>query len=391
MASARRHLAHVCVLAITAAALASCGGSGAVKPAAATGVAGPSEVTAEPVSSAGQNPFTAPAGKDMKGLTPPPGVTAASGPPTYQGSLPGLYGGTLNYATCDAAKLVSFLEANPDKAAAWAGVLGISTTQISSYVSHLTPVLLRTDTRVTNHGYANGRATTLQSVLEAGTAVFVNRYGEPVVKCYCGNPLTPPTLYQAPVYVGPRWTTFETTHVTIIRQSIKIIRIYTLYDPATQKTFERPAGTSGTGDLPAGITNLPPAMAAPATPPSTPGTPPPTSAQPPSGTPPTQTPSPQQQTEQPAANFSPNPGHQGDNFVLSASGFRPGAHLDVTLTRPDGVVEHYTIDVASDGSGSHTFTNTHNVVTGTYNATVANPATGAQAQASLQVQPSGGP
>lgn len=166
-----------------------------------------------------------PAGKDVAGLSPPPGATAAGGPPTYQGSLPGLYGGTLNYATCDAAKLVSFLQANPGKVAAWAGVLGIPTTQIGAYVSHLTPVLLRTDTRVTNHGYANGHATTLQSVLQAGTAVFVDRYGQPVVKCYCGNPLTPPTLYQAPVYVGPRWTTFDTCHITIIRQSIKVIRI----------------------------------------------------------------------------------------------------------------------------------------------------------------------
>jgi hypothetical protein len=40
---------------------------------------------------------------------------------------------------------------------------------------------------------------------------------------------------------------------------------------------------------------------------------------------------------------------------------------------------------------SHTFTGTQDVVTGTYNATVANSATGAQAHTSRQVLPGGGP
>ena len=44
---------------------------------------------------------------------------------------------------------VFFLEQNPNKAAAWATTLGIQTTQIRDYVSGLTAVLLRTDTRVT--------------------------------------------------------------------------------------------------------------------------------------------------------------------------------------------------------------------------------------------------
>src|SRR5205085_2392504 len=156
-----------------------------------------------------------------KGLKPPAAARSTSGGPArYVASLPGLYGGTRNYSSCDARKLVGFLKQNPSKAAAWASTLGISTGAIPHYMSELTPVLLRTDTRVTNHGYVNGVADPIQSVLEAGTAVFVNRYGEPVVKCYCGNPLTPPVLYREPVYIGPRWTGFSTTHITIIQQSI---------------------------------------------------------------------------------------------------------------------------------------------------------------------------
>src|SRR3954468_12438592 len=290
-----------CLAALAAAAaLAACGGGSNAKTTA--GVQGASEIMAEPVSSAGDNPFTAPAGKDMSGVKPPPKAVSTSGPATYRGSLPGLYGGTRDYATCDAHKLVNFLEHEPSKAAAWAGVLGISVTRIRTYVHHLTPVLLRVDTRVTNHGYVNGRATVIQSVLQSGTAVFVNKYGEPVIKCYCGNPLTPPILYREPVYIGPRWSGFSTTHITIIKQSITIIDTFTLYDPDTGTTFKRPAGTDGTSDTSTNQ-NLPPQMNPSTTPPSTPTpTPQPTPQQP------------QQQPENPSASFSPNPGRQGDTF-----------------------------------------------------------------------------
>jgi hypothetical protein len=31
---------------------------------------------------------------------------------------------------------------------------------------------------------------------------------------------------------------------------------------------------------------------------------------------------------------------QGDTVTLTASGFAPGASLQITINRPDGVVEH---------------------------------------------------
>jgi hypothetical protein len=106
-------------------------------------------------------------------------------------------------------------------------------------------------------------------------------------------------------------------------------------------------------------------------------------------TPPDTTPS-QPQSENPRADFSPNPGQQGDTFTLAVFGFAPGANLEFTLVRPDGHVEHYTITVGSDSGGVHTFPGDPNVITGTYNATVRNPATGATAHASVQVLPRGG-
>ena len=166
--------------------LAACGSSNKA------GVAGPSEVALQPVSKAGANPFMPPVGKDMAGVMPPSvaATQTGGGLPTYNADLPGLCGGTRNYSACDASKMVVFLEQNPAKAAAWASTLGIQTTQIRDYVSGLTAVILRTDTRVTNHGYINGVADAIPAVLEAGTAVLVDKYGRPVVKCYCGNPLT---------------------------------------------------------------------------------------------------------------------------------------------------------------------------------------------------------
>jgi hypothetical protein len=225
--------------------LSSCGGSSS-KPA---GVKGSSEVTAQPVSSSGANPFTAAVGTDTSGVKPPPasaGAGGGGGPATYSGSTPGLYGGTRNHHSCDAAKLIIFLEQNPGKAAAWAQTLGIQTSQIRDYVNGLTAVTLRTDTRVTNHGYVNGRANPIQAVLEAGTAVFVDKYGRPVVKCYCGNPLTPPELLTTPTYVGPMWSGFDASHITIINQSTTIINVFTIYDFDTGKTFSLTPGVNGT-------------------------------------------------------------------------------------------------------------------------------------------------
>src|SRR3982751_4816858 len=97
------------LLTTVAVALAACGGGGGGSSSnSASGVKGASEITAEPVSSAGSNPFTAPAGKDMSGVKSPQKATATTGPATYRGSLPGLYGGTRDYATCDAHKLINF-------------------------------------------------------------------------------------------------------------------------------------------------------------------------------------------------------------------------------------------------------------------------------------------
>ncbi|MCZ0997978.1 hypothetical protein O1M63_07095 [Streptomyces mirabilis] len=113
------------------------------------------------------------------------------------GDAPGLYGGTRNVASCDVEKQITALRADPSKNAAFASVLGIQPSAVPGYLRTLTPVQLRADTRVTNHGYRNGSATTYQAVLQAGTAVLVDDRGVPRVRCACGNPLTPPAAQQS--------------------------------------------------------------------------------------------------------------------------------------------------------------------------------------------------
>jgi hypothetical protein len=243
------------------------------------------EVKVEPVNTAGNNPFMPSVGTDQSNVTPPAGATSSNqNVASYSGDTPGLYGGTRNIASCDPAKMVAFLEANPDKGSAWADVVGIAQSDIRSYVSTLTPVILRTDTYVMNHGFENGRATDIPAVLQAGTAVLVDKYGEPVAKCYCGNPLTAAHVYTSPRYYGPRWPTFTPTSVTVIVKTTVVINTFTLVDPATGNSFSRPAGTTGNrdGDAP-GKTPPPPTTTVPPTTTAPPTTTTPTTSPPPSG------------------------------------------------------------------------------------------------------------
>jgi hypothetical protein len=216
------------------------------------------EVFTEPISSS-QNPFSPPVGQDGN-VTP----VQQGGNTTQTGGQPGLYGGTMQQGTCNRTQLVTFLQQNPDKGAAWASTLGIPPDQIATYVQRLTPVLLRSDTRLTNHGFKNGKATSFQTVLQAGTAVLVDDKGDVVTKCYCGNPLTAPLSYP-PVYTGPRWPGFSPNNLTVIKQNVTVINIFILIDIRTNQPFERPAGTDGGQDTPGGGGAQTPSTTTPAT------------------------------------------------------------------------------------------------------------------------------
>ncbi|MFC1432046.1 DUF6777 domain-containing protein [Streptacidiphilus sp. N1-3] len=172
---------------------------------------------------------------------------AAHGTSQVQGSTRGLYAGTQQLSSCDTAQLSSYLGSHPDQARAWAGAQGIAPSSIGSYLRTLTPVVLRLDTRVTNHGYAGGVATTFQSVLQTGTAVLIDSHGLPRMRCACGNPLLAPSSTKA-AYTGPAWTSFQAASVVVVVPSVTRVTAVVLFDSRHRSWFERPVGSSGHTD-----------------------------------------------------------------------------------------------------------------------------------------------
>ena len=206
-----------------------------------------SQTVGDPVASTSTTSTTAPA---EPATTTAPVTLPAGANSTVAGDTPGLYGGSQNKAVCDATKMAAFLKGHPDEAAAWAGVLGIKTADIENYIALLTPTTLRTDTAVTNHGFKNGKATTVPAVLQAGTAVFVNDRGVPVVKCNCGNPLTPPASRSNATFSGSSWKGFSPRSVATVRRSPDRLNDVVLVNITNNTAFTRPVGTDGDADVP---------------------------------------------------------------------------------------------------------------------------------------------
>ena len=204
----------------------------------------PNRVRAEPVGLAGDDPFMPAVGDDLSGVVAAPGSGG-----TAVGGTEGLYGGTRRTGSCDAAAVVAFLAAHPDQGRAWAQVQGIAPEQVPAFVAGLTPVVLRTDVAVTNHGFANGSATVVPAVLQAGTAVLVDARGVPRVRCACGNPLTEPTPVAAPRYTGGTWPGLQPGAVTTVTAAPAPLARFTLVDPLTGAAFDRPVGTAGASDV----------------------------------------------------------------------------------------------------------------------------------------------
>ena len=73
---------------------------------------------------------------------------------------------------------------------------------IAAYVRSLDVRVLSAPVNVLNHGYnpATGAAYEIDAVLDAGTAVLVDKNGDVRTRCYCGNPIKPkpPTGHMPP-------------------------------------------------------------------------------------------------------------------------------------------------------------------------------------------------
>ncbi|MFN0029701.1 MAG: DUF6777 domain-containing protein [Acidimicrobiales bacterium] len=212
---------------------------------------GRGEIFLEPAGSLGRDPF-------LDALrSPVPTVVLArdllpedrqQGTASMSGGTVGLYGGTLDDSLCDREQMISFLGANSGQGRAWASVQGITFEQIPSYIRGLTPMQLRIDTRVTNHGYRDGDALALQSVLQAGTAVLVDQYGVPRARCACGNPLLAPEPVEDARFVGDPWKDFDSDGLVRVTPATESVRVFVLHNAATGGLFDRPVGTDGSED-----------------------------------------------------------------------------------------------------------------------------------------------
>ena len=176
----------------------------------------------ETVNTAGESPWTSPLtttrlSADSASL--PPGVHTLDVTRVVSGDQAGLYGGQADVAVCDRDRMVTSLDEDPAKTAAFREVTGAS--DIREFSNTLSPVVLTKDARVTNYGYKNGTAYSYQSVLERGTAVFIDQHGVPRVRCESGSPLTEPDGNIQPQFAGTPWTNFNQDNVVTIQKTAK--------------------------------------------------------------------------------------------------------------------------------------------------------------------------
>ncbi|WP_369174259.1 DUF6777 domain-containing protein [Streptomyces sp. R28] len=210
-----------------------------------------SDVFLQPAADQGPDPFTdstatSTVARSPLTRTPRQARPGRAGLRSLSGETPGLYGGTRGAASCDVLRQIDRLTADRARGRVFARTAGISQASIPGYLRGLTSVVLRADTRVTNHGFRDGRETGYQSVLQAGTAVLVDSRGVPRVRCACGNPLAPPVgLRGKPGTSGRAWSGYRPNQVIVVAPTPQVITDITIIDIADSTWIERPIGHRG--------------------------------------------------------------------------------------------------------------------------------------------------
>ncbi|MEU6890614.1 DUF6777 domain-containing protein [Streptomyces sp. NPDC046557] len=227
------------------------------------------EVHLQPVGSAGPDPFTtSTATGESAPAQPPLPNQSGRGIRTVNAATPGLYGGIQRLGSCDVEHQSSLLTADNAKAGAFAGASGVDQDKIGDFLRDLTPVVLRADTRVTSHGFQDGRASAFQSVLQAGTAVLVDGHGMPRVRCGSGNPLSAPRAPKGnPVIKGEPWNGYQANQVIVIEPTVQQLEHLVLVNLADNTWLERKTGDDGAQDTtPQGMPPYDPAESIPSGP-----------------------------------------------------------------------------------------------------------------------------
>lgn len=252
----RRHAA-LAVLSAGILITAGCGEDSVGKDprAAKAAQAASTKVTLQPLAAPGPNPFTTSTAAPVPDATPsrPP---SPSGPTTrsqtlrsVSGATAGLYGGTKSTPSCDVDAQVRLLTTDRAKATAFARAAGVGAPSLPTFLRELTPVVLRADVRVTNHGYRDGAPTAFQAVLQSGTAVLVDDHGLPRVRCACGNPLRPAVALRADApHQGAPWSGYRPDRVVVVKRTTQVVGALVIVDAVDNTWLERESGTEGDRD-----------------------------------------------------------------------------------------------------------------------------------------------
>ncbi|MFH8926796.1 DUF6777 domain-containing protein [Streptomyces pristinaespiralis] len=216
----------------------------------------PEEILLQSRSAPGPEPFTA---STVTAGEPPALPTVATAPKspsgggvtlrTLSGATPGLYAGAQESASCDIGRQAGLLASDKRKAKAFAEAAGVEHSGVAAFLRGLTPVVLRADVRVTGHGFHDGSAVARQSVLQAGTAVLVDEYGAPRVRCASGAPLEQPVAIRtAPANKGEPWSGYRADRVIVIKPAAQAVNNLLLVSVVDNGWIERPSGTEGEDD-----------------------------------------------------------------------------------------------------------------------------------------------
>ncbi|WP_405608604.1 DUF6777 domain-containing protein [Streptomyces sp. NBC_01508] len=260
----RRHAA-LAVLSAGILIVAGCGDDGVGKDpraARAAKAAASTKVLLQPLAAPGPDPFTESTAAPMPDADAPSAAPAPSGPGepsgpatgtqalrSVSGATAGLYGGTKSATSCDVEAQVRLLTADRAKATAFARAADVGVTSVPKFLRGLTPVELRADVRVTNHGYRDGAPIAHQAVLQSGTAVLVDDRGLPRVRCACGNPLRPAVAPRADaVHQGTPWQGYRPDRVVVVNRSTQALTSLVIVDAAENAWIERRTGTDGDRD-----------------------------------------------------------------------------------------------------------------------------------------------
>lgn len=220
------------------------------------GTAGAGDVLLVPAAAQGPDPFTGSTAKPS-GATPdvtgppasPSSVGGGEAPHALPGSTPGLYGGTRSVSSCDVTQQIRLLAADPAREAAFAHAAGVARAAVPDFLRGLTPVVLRADTLVANHGFRAGSVTAFESVLQAGTSVMVDTRGLPRVRCACGNPLGRPAVAGGAVAgVGAKWDGYDPARIVVVEPAAKAVTDLVIVDVEQGVWIERPSGDEGARD-----------------------------------------------------------------------------------------------------------------------------------------------